>query len=139
MDNRGLPLRIVTGIWRGLDRLRRVLHLIVLLVIFLPLLIVAIGGRLPVPSPAALVIAPQGALVDQLSGDPLDRAIAKAQGTPLQETLVRDVIEALRAAAADERIKAVVLDLDGLGGTGLSKLQEVAAELARFKESGKPV
>jgi protease-4 len=139
MDNRGLPLRIVTGIWRGLDRLRRVLHLIVLLVIFLPLLIVAIGGRLPVPSPAALVIAPQGALVDQLSGDPLDRAIAKAQGTPLQETLVRDVVEALRAAAADERIKAVVLDLDGLGGTGLSKLQEVAAELARFKESGKPV
>lgn len=140
MDNRGLPLRILAGIWRGLDRLRRVLHLIVLLVIFLPLLILAIGGgRVPIPGSAALVIAPQGALVDQLSGDPLARAIAKAQGTPLQETLVRDVIEALRAAAADERIKAVVLDLDGLGGTGLSKLQEVGAEIARFQESGKPV
>jgi protease-4 len=139
MDNRGLPLRVLTGIWRGLDRVRRVLHLIVLLMIFLPFLIVAVGGRVPVPDTAALVIAPQGALVDQLSGDPLDRAIAKAQGMPLQETLVRDVLEALDAAAADERIKAVVLDLDGLGGTGLSKLQEVGAELARFKESGKPV
>ena len=139
MDNRGWPLKVVTGIWRGLDRLRRVLHLIVLLLIFLPLLIVALGGRVPVPDTAALVIAPQGALVDQLSGDPLDRAIAKAQGTSLQETLVRDVIEGLRAAAADERIKAVVLDLDGLSGTGLSKLQEVGAEIARFKESGKPV
>ncbi len=139
MDNRGLPLRIVAGIWRGLDRFRRVLHLILLLGIFLLLVAGAFGGRVPVPSTAALVIAPQGALVDQLSGDLLERAIAKAQGTPLQETLVRDVIEALRAAAADERIKAVVLDLDGLGGTGLSKLQEVGAELARFKESGKPV
>ena len=139
MENRGWPLKVVAAIWRGLDRLRRILHLIVLLLIFLPLLILAIGGRVPVPDTAALVIAPQGALVDQLSGDPLDRAIAKAQGMPLQETLVRDVIEALRAAAADERIKAVVLDLDGLGGTGLSKLQEVGAELARFKESGKPV
>jgi protease-4 len=139
MDKPGLPLRILSGIWRGLDRLRRILHLIVLLMIFLPLLIVAVGGRVPVPGAAALVIAPQGALVDQLSGDPLDRAIAKAQGTPLQETLVRDVIDALRAAADDERIKAVVLDLDGMGGTGLSKLQEVAAEITRFKEGGKPV
>jgi protease IV len=139
MDKPGLPLRILSGVWRGLDRLRRILHLIVLLIIFLPLLIVAIGGRIPVPGTAALVIAPQGALVDQLSGDPLERAIAKAQGTPLQETLVRDVIDALRAAADDERIKAVVLDLDGLGGTGLSKLQEVAQELARFKAGGKPV
>jgi protease-4 len=119
--------------------LRRLLHLIVLLAIFLPLLIVGVGVGVPVPESAALVIAPQGALVEQLSGDPLERAIAKAQGTPLQETLVRDVIDALRAAAADERIKAVVLDLDGLGGTGLSKLQEVGAELARFKEGGKPV
>ena len=139
MDNRALPLRILSGIWRGLDRLRRILHLIVLLVIFLPLLIVALSGRVPLPGSAALVIAPRGALVDQLSGDPLDRAIAKAQGAPLQETLVRDVIDALRAAATDDRIKAVVLDLDNLGGTGLSKLQEVAAELMRFKEGGKPV
>jgi protease-4 len=83
MDNRALPLKVLSGIWRALDRLRRILHLIVLLVIFLPLLVVVLGGRVPVPGTAALVIAPQGALVDQLSGDPLDRAIAKAQGTPL--------------------------------------------------------
>ena len=27
-DNRALPLRIAASIWRGLDRLRRLLHLI---------------------------------------------------------------------------------------------------------------
>ena len=32
-----------------------------------------------------------------------------------------------------------MLDLDGLTGAGLSKLQEIARELARFKESGKRV
>jgi protease IV len=138
-DNRAWPLRFVSGVWRGLDRLRRLLHLILLLGVFLLLIVSAFGERVLIPRTAALVIEPRGALVDQLSGDPLERAIARAQGTPLQETLVRDVIDALRSARDDERIKAVVLDLDGLTGAGLSKLQEIAAELEQFKQSGKPV
>src|SRR5262245_18283279 len=138
-DNRALPLRIVTSVWRGLDRLRRLLHLILLLGLFLLLLVSAVGERVLIPQTAALVIAPRGVLVDQLSGDALDRALARAQGAPLGETLVRDVVDALRAARDDERIKAVVLDLDGLTGAGLSKLQEVAVELRNFKTSGKPV
>ncbi|HEY9183396.1 MAG TPA: signal peptide peptidase SppA, partial [Gammaproteobacteria bacterium] len=139
MDNPGLPLRIVSAIWRGLDHLRRLLHLILLLGIFLLLLASLFSGAVLVPSSAALVIAPQGTLVDQLTGDALSRAIARAQGVTAQETLVRDVLDALRAARDDERIKAVVLDLDELTGAGLSKLQEVASEIDRFKESGKPV
>ena len=139
MDNPGWALRAISAIWRGLDRLRRLLHLILLLGIFLLLLASLFSGAVLVPSSAALVIAPQGALVDQLSGDVLSRAIARAQGATPQETLVRDVLDALRAARDDERIKAVVLDLDELTGAGLSKLQEVASEIDRFKESGKPV
>ncbi len=139
MNNRSLPLRIVTWIWRGLDRLRKLLHLIVLLALFLALLIGAIGERVVVPSAAALVIAPRGVLVDQLSGDPVARAIAAAQGNPVQETALRDIIDALRAARDDERIKVVVLDLDRMTGAGLSKLQEIGKEITRFKESGKQV
>ncbi len=138
-DTRPLPLRIIAGIWRGLDRLRRLLHLVLLLGLFLLLLISAVGERVLVPSTAALVIAPRGVLVDQLSGDAFDRALARAQGAPLRETLMRDIVDALRSAREDSRIKAVVLDLDELTGAGLSKLQELAAELRRFKESGKPV
>jgi protease-4 len=115
------------------------LHLILLLGIFMLLIAGAVGERVLIPGTAALVIAPRGTLVDQLSGDALDRALARAQGSPLQETLVRDIVDALRSARDDERIKAVVLDLDELTGSGLSKLQEIAAELGRFKESGKPV
>ncbi len=138
-EKRSWPLQIVAGIWRGLDRLRRVLHLIVLLTLFMLIVVSAFGGRVFIPRTAALVIAPRGVLVDQLSGDALQRAIARAQGAPLQETLLRDITDALRAARDDERIKSVVLDLDAMTGAGLSKLQEIAAELERFKESGKPV
>src|SRR5882672_2321173 len=140
MDNRrGVVMRTLAAIWRGLDRVRRLLHLILLLGIFLVLIAGLFGERISVPGAAALVIAPQGALVDQLSGDPFERALAKARGTPLQETLLRDVVDALRAARDDRRIKGVVLQLDGLSGAGLSKLQELAAEIAAFKKSGKPV
>jgi protease-4 len=132
-------MRTLAAIWHGLDRLRRLLHLLLLLGIFLLVLAALFGERMTVPSAAALVIAPQGALVDQLSGDPFERALAKARGAPLQETLLRDVVDALRAARDDARIKGVVLQLDGLSGAGLSKLQELAAEIAQFKKSGKPV
>ena len=44
-NNRSWPLRVVAGIWRGLDRLRRLLHLILLLGLFLLLLIGAVGER----------------------------------------------------------------------------------------------
>jgi protease-4 len=138
-DNRAWPLRVVTGVWRGLDRLRRLLHLILLLGIFLLLVVGAVGERVLIPQTAALVIAPRGVLVDQLSGDALDRALARAQGSQLGETLVRDIVDALRSARDDERIKAVVLDLDQMTGAGLSKLQDVAAEIRDFKQSGKPV
>jgi protease-4 len=137
--NRGVVMRVIAALWRGLDRVRKVLHLALLLAFFTVLLASLVGERVFVPSAAALVIAPHGVIVDQLSGDPLERAIAKARGTPAQETLLRDLVDAIRAARDDDRIKMIVLQLDAMTGAGLSKLQELAAELARFKESGKPV
>jgi protease-4 len=138
-NERGFLVRVLGTIWRGLDRLRRLLHLMLLLAIFVVLLASLLGERVFVPSSAALVIAPEGALVDQLSGDPLERALARARGTPLQETALRDVIDALRAARTDQRIKGVVLDLDGMTSAGLSKLQELREELVAFKQTGKPI
>ncbi|MGW8369537.1 MAG: signal peptide peptidase SppA, partial [Gammaproteobacteria bacterium] len=139
MSSQNLFIRVLGMIWRGLDRLRRILHLIVLLIVFLFVIALATPQRPVVPSAAALVLAPQGVLVDQLSGDPLERALAAAQGLSFGETLLSDVIESVRRAAGDSRIKALVLQLDGLNDAGLSKLQELALEIDRFKESGKPV
>lgn len=131
--------KLLHWIWSGLDGLRKVLHLLLLLVIF-GTLWAAFSRSIPlVPDKAALVIAPQGPLVEQLSGDPLERALAESLRQLPAETLVRDVVEAVEHAADDERISALYLDLGGLDGAGLAKLQEVGRAVAKFRESGKPV
>src|SRR5690606_37741682 len=133
MNSRSLPIRILRGFFRALDRVRRVLHFLLLLIVFLILAAGLAQEQIIVPRAAALVIAPQGALVDQLSGDPFERALARARGVRLQETLLKDLVDALRAAKDDDRIRAVVLELDGLSDAGLSKLQELAGEITAFK------
>lgn len=126
-------------LWRALDGLRKVMHLIVLLFIFL-VIAAAFSPSIPVLSDkAALLVDPEGALVEQLSGDPLDRAISEAyvQGRP--ETLLRDLLDAIRAAKTDHRIKALVLDLKSMSGGGIAKLEELSAAVRDFRSSGKPV
>jgi hypothetical protein len=77
-NGRNWAWRAGAAIWRSLDRLRRVLHLLLLLFLFLIVVASLFGERVYVPSKAALLIAPQGTLVDQLSGDALQRAHARA-------------------------------------------------------------
>lgn len=124
---------------RFLDVLRKTLHLIVLL-LFFGLIGVALSPAAPlVPATAALVISPQGALVEQLSGDAWNRAIAEASGEQEGEVLLRDVVEAIYRARTDKRIKALVLHTDALTGGGIAKLEEVAIAVRAFKTSGKQV
>ena len=113
-------------LWRLLDGLRKVLHLIVLLVIFAVLLFAARQPLPLVPSRAALVIQPHSHLVEQLTGSPWDRSLSALAADREPETLVRDLTEAIRAAAKDERIKVLVLDTEELGSGGLTKLKAVA-------------
>jgi protease-4 len=126
-------------IWRILEGIRKVLHLALLLLIF-GFVLAALHTSIPiVPRSAALIIAPQGDLVEQLSGDPVRRALGEASGGPAPETLLRDVTDAIAAAKSDSRIKLIVLDVDEMGPTGLSKLQEIGAALRDFRASGKRV
>jgi protease-4 len=130
---------VLRFVWHALDAVRKVLHLALLLVL-LSLLIVATNPSIPlVPHKAALVIAPEGALVEELSGDPISRRIDRATGGFEEETLLRDLQEALKHAKSDKRIALVVLDLTGLSGGGLAKLRELGASLEDFKKSGKRV
>lgn len=125
--------------WRGLDGLRKVLHLIVLLGFFL-LLVAVLTPRIPiVPQKAALVVQPQGAIVEQLAGDPVERAIAEATGGGQAETLLRDLTEAIREAKDDKRIEVLVLDLTSMAGGGVAKMEEFAAAIRDFRASGKKV
>jgi protease-4 len=126
-------------VWRILEGVRRALHLVLLLIIF-GFVLAALHTSIPaVPRSAALVLAPEGQLVEQLSSDPVRRAVGHASGGPAPETLLKDVIDAIGIAKGDSRIKLIVLDLGQLNSSGLSKLQEIGAALREFRAAGKRV
>ncbi|MDX1405210.1 MAG: signal peptide peptidase SppA [Woeseiaceae bacterium] len=131
--------RIFSVLWSGVDGLRKVLHLLVLLFIF-SILISALSSQTPsMPAKASLVIRPVGNLVDQLEGDAYERALAELLGEEQPQTRVQDIIDGLKFAKTDARISAVLLDLSAIGGGGFSKLQRIAAAIQDFRASGKPV
>lgn len=139
MSNRGSFARVFSFLWSGLDGVRKVLHLLILLFIF-SVIISALSAQAPtVPAKASLVIRPVGILVEQLAGDPYERALQELMGEENPQTLVQDIIDGLEFAKNDSRISAVVLDLSAMPGGGLSKLQRIGDAIDDFKSSGKPV
>lgn len=130
---------ILHGLWRGLDGLRRFLHLIVLLVL-VGFVFGALRVSLPnVPSKAALLVAPEGEIVEQLSGDPLERAFEQARGQGRPETLLWDLTDSIRAAARDRRIAVLAIDLEHFDSAGQPVLEELSRALREFRASGKKV
>ena len=130
---------IVYGLWRGLDVLRRFLHLLVLLVVF-GFVIGALRGSVPaIPVKAALLVAPEGDIVEQSTGDPLERAVEEARGQGHSETLLWDLTDSLRAAAKDKRIQAVAIDLEKMDSAGQPTLEELARAIHEFRATGKKV
>ena len=130
---------LLKGLLYALDGLRKVLHLLLLLVIFGALLAVSHTTLPIVPRSAALVLAPQGRIAEERSGDPLERALAEAGGEDRRETRLRDLIDVVDHARDDKRIRALVLDLDELERAGLPALQDLARSIRWFRESGKKV
>ncbi len=128
-----------SGLWRGLDGLRKALHLILLLVLFGAVVGVLRGSVPRIPSKAALLLVPEGQVVEQLSGDPLERALQESRGETHRETLLWDLTDSIRAAAADARIPAIALDLEKFEGGTQPTLEELAAALREFRASGKKV
>ncbi|HNS28833.1 MAG TPA: signal peptide peptidase SppA, partial [Steroidobacteraceae bacterium] len=127
------------ALWRGLDGLRKFLHLVLLLLLF-GIVVGALRTTIPVlPSKAALVIRPEGQIVEQLTGDPFERAVERLQGGLRSETLLWDLTDAITAARDDARIGALVLDLDRFTGAGQPTMQELTAAIGEFRASGKKV
>lgn len=131
--------RLFSALFHTLDFLRKTLHFLLLLLLF-GLVAAAGNPSLPVvPEKVALILAPEGRLVEELSGDAFDRALARASGETRGEVLVRDVVDAIQAAATDKRIRVLVIDGSHFAGGGLTKLEDVARAIAVFRNSGKPV
>lgn len=124
---------------RGLDGLRKVLHLLLLLLIF-GFVVGALRTSIPrLPAKAALLVQPEGEIVEQAAGDPFERAVAEARGLGNDETPLRDLTDVIDAARSDARIQALVLDFDAMSGGGQPTLDEFARAVDAFRKSGKKV
>lgn len=139
-QRQGFLVRLFRSLWHGVDIVRKVLHFILLLVVFSGILL-AINGASPIlPPVAVLEIQPNGYLVEEFEGDPFEQARVKlAGGETSPQTVVQDIVDALDHARDDDRIRIVQLELSGLAGGGLSKLQRIASAMAGYRASGKRI
>ena len=137
-----LILRFFKAIWRFLSGVSRVISVLVPLVfvgVFIAAFSLSVGDAGPesLPDKAALLIAPSGPLVEDAPAlEPLAALFAQGHQPP---TVLQDVISAIRWAASDDRISAVVLDLENVSGPTTSQTVEISAAIAEFKNAGKPV
>ncbi len=141
MHERTNPLsRLFKGIWGAIDATRRVTVNLLFLVIVVALLVIVFSSDDPeIADKTALVIAPKGQLVEQLTAKGIEQMIDEARGTASPETLLKDVVDAIEAAKDDDRVEVLVLNLSSFSGARLTKLQDVGKAIDDFKTSGKKV
>ena len=126
-------------VWKLLVGIKDGLVLLVMLLFFMALY----GALTARPNPGAVR---EGALVIKLSGNVVEEpAVADPLATlmsgaaPANQYRARDIVHALRTAAKDDRVKAVVLDLSRFTGGGQVHLMEIAEAIDEVRAAKKPV
>jgi protease-4 len=132
------------GLWTTLNFSRKLFLNIIFIVIFVAFISVFLkdDNKITVPTGSALVLKLSGNLViEKEAVDPFTEFMEEAfeQENDNPEILLQDVLLTIENAKQDRRIKALVLDLHGLGSAGLDKLEQIAVALEGFKESEKPI
>jgi protease-4 len=131
---------VLSGLWTAVDESRRFVVNILFLALVVWLVWAAIAGRPRVPRGAALVVRPQGVLVEQLSRRTVENTVLQdLAGERGRETLLKDLLDAVRAAKDDKRIGAIFLDVSRMTGGGLTKIEDLRSALLDFRKSGKKV
>lgn len=132
-------MNFVGKVWKILVGIKDGLVLLFMLLFFVTLF-AALSAR---PNPGkvregALLIELSGVVVEEKSV--LDPIAALLSGSaPIEEYRARDVVRALDAAAEDDRIKAVVLDLTTFLGAGHVHLKDIGEAMDRVRKAKKPV
>ena len=137
----------IKWVFRTLGRVLNTIRLLIINLLFLLVLVMAImlfsskdDGPI-MPNSAALTLTLTGPILETESTMSPRRFAERwlsGDDTPPPLTL-QQIKTALERARHDERINAVVLNLQEMSETSLTKLDEVGQALADFKTSGKPI
>ncbi|HKX80396.1 MAG TPA: signal peptide peptidase SppA [Novosphingobium sp.] len=132
-------MKFARKVWKLLVAVKDGMALLLLLLFFVGLYAVlsARPGAGQVED-GALLVKLDGMVVEEASeADPL--TILVSGEAPVGQHRSRDVVRALRLAAKDDRIKAVVLDLSGFIGGGFVHLQDIGDALDEVRAAKKKV
>ncbi|NCP15156.1 MAG: signal peptide peptidase SppA [Sphingomonadales bacterium] len=132
-------MSFVGKVWKVLVGIKDGLVLLFMLLFFVGLF--ALLSARPNPGQVregALLIELDGTVVEEKSViNPI--ATLLSGSAPVGEYRARDVVRALDAAAADDRIKAVVIDMTTFLGGGQVHLKDIGEAMDRLRTAKKPV
>jgi len=131
-------------VWDAMNFTRRLFFNLLFFGLLLVLLIAMMAGKgssaiAPIQDRSTLLIEPEGALVEQFSVAPGERAFNAVLGNSAGEVQLRDLLRAIKAAAKDKHIERVLLRVDGMSFSGYASIREVATAIADLRKSGKQV
>ena len=121
---------------------------LVLNVLFFGLLFIFISSftndknKIIVEKNSVLILDLKGDVVEQKNHiEPVDAFFNEAMGQQDQnpEVLLADIIDVIRTATTDSNISLLVLKLDKMNSSGLTKMSIIAEALESFKKSGKQI
>lgn len=129
-------------LWKFLSSGLTVLsNLVFLGLILIGLTVIFYTPKVTVPNKSALVLAPEGDIVEERSPmDPVAKVFNNLAGVPLQgETFLQDIIDAIDTAADDQRIKLLILNPNRMGDVSLDQIKTIGGAIDGFKQTGKQV
>jgi len=126
-------------LFRWLDRIRRIVINGLFALVLLLIIVALFAERPQVPDNAALVIDPEGSIVEETeypdaASIPFDFGLASPHQTQL-----RDLIHSIEHAAGDDHIRMLVLKLDQMQTVPMERMQVIRKAIESFKASGKMV
>ncbi len=89
-----------------------------------------------------LVLSLTGNIVEEKqNSDPISKILNEKLGLNSlpTETLLQDVLDAIKTAGKDDNVVCLLLDLSNMGSVGLNQLQLIGQELSNFKKNNKLV
>ena len=129
-------MRFVRAVWKLLVGIKDALVLLAMLLFFGLLWAALQAGPTPIGD-GVLLVELDGSLVEQPERQSASGLVAG--GSLTREHRLRDVVAAVDAAATDDRVKAIALDLERFVGGGQSAIATLGEALDRARKAGKPV
>jgi protease IV len=131
-------MRFAGKVWRLLVGIKDGLVLLFMLLFFGLLYAGLSASPYGAVREGALLLDLSGSIVEQpAEADPFE--VLSGGSSLAREYRLRDIVQALRTAATDDRIKAIALDLDVFTGGGQATIADAADAVDLVRRAGKPV